>query len=60
MCDGLAPRIATYVFMTAGLLAPLTAIAGAKIWPDRAKQAAVASLFVFVVAAVAGAFVLVC
>lgn len=60
MCEGAAPRIATYTFMIAGLLAPLSAIVGSKLWPERPGRVAIASLSLFLLAAGAGAFVMLC
>ncbi len=60
MCDGPIPRIATYAFMIAGTLSPLVAMVGAKLWPQRAGRVAVVSLVLFVVAGIAGAFVMLC
>ena len=60
MCDGSVPRIALYTFMIAGTLSPLVSIVGAKLWPARATRVAVVSLALFVVAGIAGAFVLLC
>jgi hypothetical protein len=60
MCDGPIPRIATYTFMIAGTLSPLVAIVGAKLWPSRPGRVALASLALFLVAGIAGAFVMLC
>jgi hypothetical protein len=60
MCDGPVPRIATYTFMIAGTLSPLVSIVGAKLWPNRAGRVALASLALFLVAGIAGAFVMLC
>lgn len=60
MCDGPIPRIAIYTFMIAGTLSPLVSIVGAKLWPQRAGRVALASLALFVVAGIAGAFVMLC
>lgn len=60
MCEGSIPRLATYTFMIAGCLSPLVAIVGAKRWPQRAGRVAITSLALFVLAGVAGAFVMAC
>ncbi|MEM7421496.1 MAG: hypothetical protein AAF364_17510 [Pseudomonadota bacterium] len=60
MCEGVIPRIAMFTFMIAGSLSPLVAIVGHKLWPERATRVAVVSLLLFVVAGIAGAFVMAC
>jgi uncharacterized membrane protein len=60
MCEGTVPRLATYTFMIAGTLSPVVAIVGAKLWPHRAGRVAIASLALFVLAGVAGLFIMRC
>jgi len=60
MCEGSIPRIALYTFMIAGTLSPLVSILGARLWPNRAGRVALASLALFLVAGIAGAFVMLC
>lgn len=60
MCEGSFPRIAMYVFMIAGSLAPLTAIVGARRWPKQTMKVGLVSLALFMVAAAAAAVFAVC
>ncbi len=60
MCEGSIPRIAMYTFMVAGCLSPLVAVVGNSLWPKHQLRVALASLGLFVVAGVAGVFVMMC
>lgn len=60
MCEGSLPRIAMYVFMVAGSLAPLTAMVGARRWPQHTMRVGLVSLGLFGVAAAAAAVFAAC
>jgi uncharacterized membrane protein len=60
MCEGTVSRVAVYTFMIAGILSPLVAIVGGKLWPHRSGRVALASLVLFVLAGIAGIFVMLC